>query len=379
MKRLPVFLLALVAGSSLALAAPPTAYTVKVEAPAGEYTFTVSIYRDGSRERIESGVKGRGAPMAAIYDFAEHKVYWLDVEGPGSGACNIGKYTGSRAPVSQDPVTGSADTLAQMSGGKPRTVAGKDVVNGIPARIEVFAKGSVKPSPREPVPTRVWLSEADGTIVRIEGIEGNAKPATVMEVKELTFAKPPAALLTPPAICKMSNSVMDDTGRISSHAESTIEATAGGTADLATGKVESSVSVKQGGGTSATGKAPAKASNAKVTGVGVTAKAQPHDGPCGKALQVEGTIAVDGPATIWYRVFSSAPGAKFAGGQEGTIEVAGEGEAGFGMDVTFTSSRKGEIRVHAAVQKPDGTHGPVTISKPAAFDVACTAKPGGAK
>jgi hypothetical protein len=115
----------------------PQTYTLLAEITMAGRKIPVAIYRDGQKERVEMAPEGVPGKMATIYDLEAHKVYWM-MTGPNPG-CSSGRYLSSRAPIGEDPVTGSAQTLAELSKAGPRKFVRREDVNGIPARVEELA------------------------------------------------------------------------------------------------------------------------------------------------------------------------------------------------------------------------------------------------
>jgi hypothetical protein len=347
----------------------PRTYTLLAEVSMGGRKISVAIYRDGQRERVEMAPPGLSGKMATIYDFEAHRVYWM-MTGPNPG-CSSGRYPSSRAPVGEDPVTGSTQTLAELSKGGPRKFVRREEVNGIPARLEELAPPVKPPAPEEIRFSRVWISEPDGIIVKMEGAPRGGTPATVLEVKRFTTEKPEAALFVPQAGCQVTDSEADDTGSVRAHVEAEISAKASGEVNLANRSGQSSAAAS-----SAPRGTPAPpATNGGITAVTVQVRELQAPGPCGRKLQVRGTISVDGPATVWYRFYTTASGLDFYGGALGTIRIKAAGSADLVKDVALPASKDGEIRFEAAVQEPSGRRGAVTIANAATFNVVCGAAP----
>ncbi len=348
----------------------PQTYTLSAEVTMAGRKIPVMIYRDGSKERVEMAPPGLSGKMATIYDFEAHKVYWM-MTGPNPG-CSAGRYPSARAPIGEDPVTGSAQTLAELSKGGPRKFVRREDVNGIPARLEELAAPAKPPAPEEIQLSRVWISEPDGIIVKMEGAPRGGTPATVLEVKRFTTEKPQAALFVPQAGCQMTDSEADDTGTVRAHAEAAIDARASGEVNLSSRSGQSSTAVS-----SSQGKTSAPSTAVAVTAVTVQVRELQAPGPCGRKLQVKGTVSVDGPATVWYRFYTTAAGLQFYGGALGTTAIKAAGSADLTKDVAFPASKSGEIRFEAAVQVPGGRRGGVTVSNVATFNVVCAAAPPG--
>lgn len=339
----------------------PQTYKLVAEAAASDQKAVIATYRDGSKERIEMTVNG--SQMTTIFDFQAHKVYWINWF--NSGRCSAGRYLSARVPSSQDFITGTAEILAQFPSDRKRKVIRPEKVNGIPARLEEF-EGGAKPASSDILPTRIWFSEQGNFIVKLEGVGQDGKPATLFEVKQFSLDKPAAALFEPPANCPMTDSEMDERGEIRAHSETSINAQGTATADLGKGTVNSTVAAS-----AATDKMQTPVSAPKITVVTLKAVELPNAGPCGRMLHITGIVTTDGPATIWYRFYANVGGVEFSGGQDGTITVAASGEAAMVKDVTFPISKRGELRLQAAVQGPTGRHGSAIISNVVPFEVTC--------
>jgi hypothetical protein len=205
----------------------PQTYKLVAEASTAGQKAVLSIYRDGSKERVELAVNG--SQMITLFDFQAHKVCWINWF--NSGMCSAGRYLSSRAPGSQDPITGTADLLAQLPGNRNHKLVRMEKVNGIPARMEEF-EGGTKPASADLWPARVWFAEPGNFLLKLEGMDGNGKPVVLFEVKQFSLEKPGASLFAPPADCPMTDSEMDDSGTIRAHAEMKTSVKVDGSADL---------------------------------------------------------------------------------------------------------------------------------------------------
>jgi hypothetical protein len=342
----------------------PKSYVAALEAhiPGLDQPLSFTLYRDGSRERIEMG------EGALLFDFDAHKYYDIGMLA-GKQRCSIGRYPSARAPIGQDLITGSADALKQLPAGAQRKFIRREVVNGIPARLEEISGGAKPADPDQAAPSRIWLAEQGGFIVKTEAAGKDGRPYTAVEMKRFSAEKPAAALLAVPPNCTVTDSEMDDTGTMRAHAEATINAGASFGTNLGDGTSHASGSASM-----TTNAAPAPVSNGKLTAVALKMVEKPSPGPCGRKLEVTGEVTTDGPATVWYRVYSNVGGVEFSGGQNGAIELKGAGSALVVKDATFPTAKQGEMRIQAAVQGPDGRHGAVTISNVVPFQTVCTGK-----
>lgn len=226
--------------------------------------------------------------------------------------------------------------------------------------------------PGEVQPTRVWLSEPDGIIVKMEGASRGGRPSTILEVKQFTKEKPQAALFSAPAACTMTNAEMDDTGVMRASGQMDVSMKASGEVNLADQTGQSAVAVS-----STQGKTPAQSAEVAVTAVALQVSELPGAPPCRRKLTAKGAVTVNGPATVWYRFYGDVGGLQFAFGPQGTTRLAAAGSVNVTKDVAFPASKAGELRLEAAVQGPDGRHDAVMISNVATFRVVCGTVPPG--
>jgi hypothetical protein len=362
----------LASGGTVALAQSPApqAYALKAEGKLADRKLTVTIVRDGARERVEQVIEipGRKVVMATLYDFEARRVYWIGWS--GAGTCSSGRYLSARAPVGEDPITGTADNLAELTKGRSRKAAGTGTVAGRPARIEAFVGGKRPADPDEPWPTRVWLAEDGGYLLKLEGEAAKGKPMTLLEVTQLTLGKPAGAQLQPPPDCVATNSDMTDDGSIRSSATASVGVQASASADLATGAT--SATVTQAGGTAS--RPPAAGALAKTGAMTLSVLEQPHDGACGKKLKLTGAVEVDGPATLKLQFVPSGSGAQFPDGPDATVTVDAAGSATLVRDAIFARSFKGQVRLRSIVRGTKGHDGPLRTSDPVTIEVTCAGK-----
>lgn len=372
--RFPSALVLVVSGSLAVTAGAQTttrqAYTLSVEATDSGQKFLATIYRDGPKERVEIAGEGLPGNMFTLYDFEAHKVYWV-VTGP-KPSCSAGHYRSAHAPISVDPVTDPAQASANVLKGAQRKFVRREEVNGIPARVEDIAVPAKAAASGEVQPTRVWLSEPDGLIVKMEGASRGGRPSTILEAKQFTKEKPQAALFSTPADCTMTDAEMDDTGVMRASGQMDVSAKASGEVNLADRTGQSAVAVS-----STRGKTPAQSAEVAVTAVALQVSELPGAPPCRRKLTAKGAVSVNGPATVWYRFYSDVGGLQFAFGPQGTTRLAAAGSVNVTKDVAFAASKAGELRLEAAVQGPDGRHDAVTISNVVTFRVVCGTVPPG--
>jgi outer membrane protein OmpA-like peptidoglycan-associated protein len=113
-----------------------------------------------------------------------------------------------------------------------------------------------------------------------------------------------------------------------------------------------------------------------VTTVTLAVTLEKFDGPCGSKFALAGNMNVSAPGKVWYR-FVAPSGVKLIGPPEEILTVGSAGPLGVGTDAIFAQATKGEFRLEAAIQRPDGKHGPVTQSSSVPFDFKCSGSASG--
>lgn len=187
--HIPGFALAL-ALPLLAAAQAPTAYSVTQVTSMMGPSMTQKIYRDGSKALIENLMTGEngaaGGRPRTLYDLANGKAVTWDADQPAE-PCSSGQFKGDWG----DPFKGSDDTKAELakSGAKD---GGTETLNGAPARVFLVSnnEGAFK----------AWVDNKSGLVMKLEATTAG-KTITIVEIKEVTLAKPPASLFVLPPAC----------------------------------------------------------------------------------------------------------------------------------------------------------------------------------
>jgi hypothetical protein len=344
-------LLVIVLGSILApsLAAPLHAQSSKPQT----YSFTedpamaiiaptvVKVSRDGPKEVVDQIMPpSPGRPKEfhqhILYDFQAHKIYTKLVS-DASVPCSVMDYSSPGAPSEFDVITGAADLMQGLTdSGKLRPEqVGSETVNGIAAKVFEVTSPQAKQGK-----AKIWLAEKGNYPLKWVGIGPDCMQQTVIEVKQLSFAKPPASTFTPPPGCQQIQG----------------EATANG--------VHAEI------GLGAEGSSGSKA-GAKVTAV----QLQPiHDytGPCPARIRMVGTITTDGPGTVWYQFAAgkSDPGETLIFSAAGTQTVTHV--MTFNLDPKFGNTMGGEALLQAIMEDQQGNHeGMGQPSNNADFSINC--------
>jgi hypothetical protein len=251
----------------------------------------VKVARDGPREAIDQILPvgpGRAKEFHnhILYDFQAHKIYTQIVSDP-SVPCSVMTYTSPAAPDAFDIMNASpdiADFLAHA------TLLRKETVNGIPAKVMEMASGQMK--------VTAWIADPGGYPVKevMAGKDGTA--TTMLEVKQLSFAKLAAFAFVPPAGCKTIQGEANATG---AHAE------------FSTGESASTPTIN-------------------VTAV-TLAPVPDYTGPCPANIKLTGTITADGPGKVFYQF--------------------GVGKMEPGDTVTFTAAGTKTVSHVVTFKKPD--------------------------
>jgi hypothetical protein len=287
----------------------------------------ITLIRDGSKEVIDQvmpPMEGRPKEYRGhlVYDFAAHTIYTQVLSDPGS-PCSLMTYTSPAAPAEFDIISGAADLIKELTSGDktPLKQVGAETVNGIPAKI-LFSDGAAK--------GKLWVADNGGFPVKVAMIGPDGKEETLIEMKHLSLAKPPASAFTPPSGCtKIAG--------------------------------ESSATGAHVGATDTTPKF-------KVT----AATLQPisnYNSACPATIKMTGTITTDGPGTVWYwfAVGSSEPGEALKFEAAGTKTVS--------HTMTFMpkyGNMGGSALLEAAMEDDQGNHTTVgTGSNNSDFSIDC--------
>ncbi len=329
-----VIVLGGLASSPRAEARPPQTYSYVQDPAAGVMgAMVVKVVRDGPLEAIDQFLpvgpdRTKELHSRVLYDFRAHKIY-SEVVSDLSVPCTVMSYTSPAAPEELDVITGSADSMrAFLARARPLW---KEKVNGIPARVVEVKEGQAR--------LTGWVADPGGFLVKVIMNPAGGGSITVLEVKRLSFAKPPASALTRPHGCKAVAGEATATG---GHAEFGSEASA---------------------------------SEPGTTVIAVTLRSVPdYSGPCPAHIRLTGTVTADGPGRVFYQFGAGTmePGE--------TITFSAPGSKTVSRVITFgaDSGPGTHIGVSAMVQAvgedASGNHdGLVRSSSNAEFMISCTA------
>jgi hypothetical protein len=281
------FALAAVAGILSATAWPqhsaPQSYTYTEDPATGLMGPSIlKVARDGAKTAVDQILPvGPGRTKEfhnhILYDFAAHKIYTKLVSDP-SVPCTVMDYTSPAVPEEFDLFASSAESMKELLAHAKQL--GTETVNGIPAKVVELTSAEAK--------EKAWIADPGGYPVKVILTPPNGTPTTLLEVKQLSFAKPPAAALIPPSGCKAVKGEATATGV---HAEF-------GSDD------------------------GASKPTTNVTAVTLQS-VRNYTGPCPARIQLTGTIAVDGPGMVYFQFGAGTfdPGETVAFGAAGTRTV----------------------------------------------------------
>jgi len=222
----------------------PQSYTVTVssslalEAMSGN-PVEAKASRFGPREFVDVTVAPQAGHSKAIharhwFDLVAHKAYTLDVI---QNTCSWMTYTAPDMPNMYDPIATpapSAEELAKLN----KNIVRREHVNGIAANLTESTSDQGR--------SKIWVAVNDNYPVKAEITFPGAQPVLMLEVKELRFEKPAAALLAAPANCSSQAQGEWTAEGMHFHSETTIDAHGSGQVDLKTGRATGDATVKPG-------------------------------------------------------------------------------------------------------------------------------------
>ena len=153
--------------------------------------LTVKIYRNGSKALLDSQMPASGGSKAthtrALYDLKTHQSLDMDLLDT-SAQCGNSSFSGDWG----DPFASSADMAGDLAKQNAKQV-GTVTMLGFTAKILEVADPSGK--------IRAWIDTKTGLILKAQRIPASGAPQTIIEVKEVSFAPPPASIFAVPPRC----------------------------------------------------------------------------------------------------------------------------------------------------------------------------------
>ena len=221
--------------------AVPQSYTLTastamaLEAMSTGSAVDIKVSRFGPREFVDVTAPpkaGKAVHAQHWFDLVAHKAYSLDLV---KNTCSWMTYTGPDMPTMYDPVATPPPSAADLATFKKNTVR-QENVNGIATYFTQSSSDQDKAS--------MWVAVNGYYPVKVMMTFPGAQPMLMLEVKQLRFEKPSAALFTPPANCPTQAQGEWSATSISSHVETNIDVQGSGSVDLGTGKTTGSANVK---------------------------------------------------------------------------------------------------------------------------------------
>jgi hypothetical protein len=176
--------------------AAPQAYSYTLDpAPNPLGTSTVKLARDGAKIAVDQffavGPDGsKNFHNHVLYDLQAHKIYTQIASDP-SVPCTVMTYTSPNVPSEFDVIASIDSSIADLLA--HATLLRKETVNGIPSKVLEANSGQEK--------VTVWLAEPEGFPVKIVMTAPDSTATTLLEMKQLSFARQPASAFAPPASC----------------------------------------------------------------------------------------------------------------------------------------------------------------------------------
>ena len=194
-------MLTLICGLSRAQAQGPTPLTYSLTEDPGiplAGPQVVKIVRDGSKEVIEQimppipGQREKEYHGRLLYDFQAHRLYTQVLSDPGM-PCGVQEFNDPAAPGELDVISGAADIQKELTGKGQVKPVGTETVNGFATNVMEFTSPDAS--------GKIWVAQKGGFPVKLVFIDKTGKATTFIEVKQLSFAKPPASTFAVPASC----------------------------------------------------------------------------------------------------------------------------------------------------------------------------------
>jgi hypothetical protein len=168
----------------------PTVYTVSTVGSLFGPNMSSTVYRDGAKAVIDHVTKspdGKTTHTRSYYDLQAKTTISWDADNAAPD-CSNGTYGGSWG----DPFEDGASMTADLN--KPSTKnLGTETYIGIAAKVvEVSQDGGT---------FKAWIDPKTNLLLKLEASMPNGPKQTMIEVKQVSYAKPPAAIFAVPRSC----------------------------------------------------------------------------------------------------------------------------------------------------------------------------------
>jgi hypothetical protein len=165
--------------------APPTTYTITEAGGDAANPITTTVYRNGSKALMD--VRMTASRSLTLYDLKAGTSYsWDPADKPI--ACSAGTFSGDWG----DPFGMTAELSGNIAKGEMKQT-GAETVSGIPTK--VYEGGE------EPSHVKAWLDSKDGLVMLAKYGPANGPMVTLVDIRKVNFAAPPASLFVVPAAC----------------------------------------------------------------------------------------------------------------------------------------------------------------------------------
>ena len=165
--------------------APPTAYTIGESGGDAANPINTTIYRSGSKALMD--VRLTGQHTLTLYDLKAGTSYTWDPAGTPP-SCNAASFSGDWG----DPFEMTAELNAGIAKGELKPT-GAETVSGIPTK--VYEGGEAQSH------VKAWLDLKDGLVMRAKAGPADGPMMTMVDIRKVNFASPPASLFALPAAC----------------------------------------------------------------------------------------------------------------------------------------------------------------------------------
>ncbi len=183
--RIPICLGILAFSTLLQAQTPPTAYTITEAGGEAGNPITTTVYRNGSKALLD--VRQTAQHTLTLYDLKEGTSYsWGPAGAPP--VCSSASFSGDWG----DPFAMTVEISADIAKGDLKPT-GTETLSGIPTT--VYEGGDAQTR------LKAWLDEKDGLVMRAMYGPANDAMQTLVDIRKVSLAPPPASVLALPASC----------------------------------------------------------------------------------------------------------------------------------------------------------------------------------
>jgi hypothetical protein len=164
--------------------------------------LVVRVQRDGTRALVQltSATDPTQMNIKNYYDLAAHRVYTVDLN---SNLCSTIAYTSPYPPPLNDAVALTGDVTKQLADSHIQPKPGETIAGQPTQLYEMKSEGASM---------KTWVDQKYGIPMRQVMTPKDGQPITAMEVSEIHFTAPPAAIFTFPKNCQKLEGTTDANG-----------------------------------------------------------------------------------------------------------------------------------------------------------------------